>query len=142
MLGFFGDEPFYVLNADVVWTDGEKPALTALADKWDSSRMDLLLLLHPVAAHGDYFMAEGTDQPVFAKGGGRTGNYIFAGPRLVHPRLFDGAPEGAFSFLQLFHKAEKAGRLYGLRHAGEWHHVGTPEAFAETNRVFLQRKAG
>ena len=141
MIGFFGDEPFYALNADIVWTEGKEPALKRLADKWDDAKMDLLLLLHPsaqipaYAGRGDYYLAEGTDKPVFAKGNNLKANTIFAGPRIVHPRLFNGAPDGAFSFLELFHKAEKAGRLYALRHDGDWHHVGTPEALAETNRI-------
>jgi MurNAc alpha-1-phosphate uridylyltransferase len=148
-LGFFGDEPFYVLNADVIWTDGKTQTLKALADKWDPAKMDLLLLLHEsanvpaYAGRGDYYLAEGSDKPVFAKGGNtKPANYIFAGPRIVHPRLFKDAPEGAFSFLQLFHKAEAAGRLYGLRHEGAWYHVGTPEAFAETNQILSKRQAG
>src|SRR3989304_10637710 len=96
MLGFFGDAPFYVLNADVVWMDGQQPALQALADKWDAAQMDLLLLLYPsgnipsYAGAGDYYLPEGSDRPVFAKGGGKTANYIFMGPRIVHPRLFEG----------------------------------------------------
>lgn len=145
MIGFFGNEPFYVLNADVVWTDGKQPALKSLADKWDSSKMDLLLLLHAAddipayAGKGDYYLAEGSDVPVFSKGGDKA-NYIFAGPRIVHPRLFDGTEEKAFSFLELFHKAEKAGKLCGLRHDGEWYHVGTPEALSETNRILSSRR--
>jgi len=145
MLRFFGGEPFYVLNADVVWTDGPVPTLTALAEKWDAEKMDLLLLLHAAAdvpayaGKGDYYLPDGADRPVFAKGTAQAANYIFAGPRIVHPRLFKDAPEGAFSFLQLFHKAEAAGRLYGLRHEGEWYHVGTPEALADTNRILARQ---
>ncbi len=141
-LAFFGNDPFYVLNADVVWTDGQEQTLKAMAQKWDSAKMDLLLLLHPsdnvpaYAGHGDYYLPEGADKPVFAKNTGLEANYIFAGPRIVHPRLFDNAPEGTFSFLDLFHKAESAGRLYALRHSGEWYHVGTPEALSETNLLF------
>lgn len=152
MLPYFGNEPFYVLNADVLWTSGKEPTLKALANKWDAGKMDLLLLLHPAAnapgyaGAGDYYLAEGSDQPIFAKGPERRTdhqpNYIAAGPRIVHPRLFEGAPEGKFSFLELFHKAEKGGRLYAVRHDGEWYHVGTPEAFAETNRILAKKRAG
>jgi MurNAc alpha-1-phosphate uridylyltransferase len=146
MIWFFGAAPFYVLNADVVWTDGAVPALKCLADKWDEAKMDLLLLLQATgkipasAGRGDYYLAEGSDQPVFAKGSDKTANYIFTGPRIVHPRLFEGAPEGEFSFLELFHKAEKKGRLYGVRHSGEWYHVGTPEALADANRILAGRQ--
>jgi MurNAc alpha-1-phosphate uridylyltransferase len=148
MIGFFGDEPFYVLNADVVWTDGRKSTLRNLAEKWDSSKMDLLLLLHAAAdvpayaGKGDYYLADGADKPIFAKGKDKTANYIFAGPRIVHPRIFKNAPEGAFSFIELFHEAERNGRLYALRHEGEWYHVGTPEALADTNRILAKRQAG
>ncbi|MDE2335915.1 MAG: nucleotidyltransferase family protein [Alphaproteobacteria bacterium] len=146
-LAFFGNDPFYVLNADVLWTNGRTPTLQAMADKWDDATMDVLILLHEAAdvpayaGHGDYHLAEGSDRPVFAKGTGQKANYIFAGPRIAHPRLFDDTPDGKFGFLQLFHKAEKAGRLAALRHDGEWHHVGTPEAFAETNLIFAKKKA-
>ena len=141
MIDFFDDEPFYVLNADVVWTDGKKPMLTVLADAWDSSEMDLLLLLYPsgnipfYTGKGDYYLAEGSNRPLFAKGNDKTANYVFAGPRIVHPRLFTGVPEGAFSFLELFHKAEQTERLCGLQHDGAWYHVSTPEALAETNQI-------
>jgi len=147
MISFFGDEPFYVLNADVLWTNGREPTLRAMSRVWDGDRMDLLLLLHEAAdvpayaGRGDYFLAAGSDQPVFAKGTGLKPNYIFAGPRIVHPRLFDGVEEGCFSFLKLFHKAEAAGRLYGFRHDGEWYHVGTPEALAETDKILAQKQA-
>lgn len=142
MLAHFGNEPFFVLNADVVWTDGGgESTLRRMAAKWDGAKMDLLLLLHTTqdlpayAGKGDYYLPEGSDRPVFKARAAHPANFIFAGPRIVHPRLFDGAPDGPFSFLQLFHKAEAAGRLYAHRHDGDWHHVGTPEALEETNRI-------
>lgn len=145
MLSFFGDEPFYVLNADVVWTDGSgTPTLTQLAEKWDSDKMDLLLLLHTTqdlpsyAGAGDYYLAAGTDKPTFAKGEGYTGpapNYIFAGPRIAQAKLFEGAPDGVFTFRDLFLSAEAQDRLYAVVHDGAWHHVGTPEALEKTNQI-------
>jgi MurNAc alpha-1-phosphate uridylyltransferase len=141
MLSFFGNEPFYVLNADVVWTDGAAPALTRLADMWDPAQMDLLLLLKATKdlagwnGKSDYYLPEGSDRPIFRDHSDKPANYNFTGVRIVHPRLFDGETREAFGFLQLFHKAEAAGSAYALRHDGDWHHVGTPEAFAETNRI-------
>ena len=145
MLSFFGDEPFYVLNADVVWTDGpNKPTLMQLAEKWDGNKMDLLLLLHttkdlPVyAGAGDYYLAAGSDKPLFAKGDDYTGpapNYIFAGPRIAQAKLFDGSADGVFTFRDLFLKAEADERLFAVVHDGAWHHVGTPEALEKTNAL-------
>jgi MurNAc alpha-1-phosphate uridylyltransferase len=141
-LSFFGKEPFFVLNADVVWTDGVSGStLKDMAATWDASKMDILLLLHTTQdlpaynGKGDYYLPEGSLQPQFRERAGKPANFIFAGPRIVNPAIFAGAPEGAFSFLELFHKAEAAGRLYAHRHEGDWHHVGTPEALEETNRI-------
>lgn len=138
---FFDNRPFYVLNADVVWEDGPATsALARLAAAWDDARMDILLLLHPVPeGTGDYYLPEGTMKPVFAAHGAHPANTVFAGPRIVHPRVFDGVAAGKRSFLDLFHAAEAAGRLAGLRHDGAWHHISTPVDFEKTNALFAAR---
>lgn len=148
MIEFFGDEAFYVLNADVVWTDGpDRPTLAQMARAWDGTCMDVLLLLHTTedlpayAGQGDYYLPEGGDRPAFAKSeayvaaGKPPANYIFAGPRIVHPRLFRGVQPGVFSFRDLFLAAEAQGRLFAVVHDGAWHHVGTPEAYEKTNQL-------
>lgn len=149
MVNHFKGEPFFVLNADVVWTDGaQKATLDQMAEKWDSEKMDVLLLLHAAkdlpdyAGPGDYYLPAGSDVPEFAKSdeyvaaGKPAANYVFAGPRIVHPRIFDGVEAGVFSFRDLFLDAEAKGRLRGHVHDGEWHHVGTPEALEKTNQHF------
>lgn len=136
-IDFFGDDPFFVLNADIIWEEGKTPALERLATAWKPDEMDILLLLHPTAGlsvhagAGDYILSEERGRPRFFKGG----DHIFTGLRIVHPRIFNGITEKNFSFLDLFHRAEKAGRLFGLRHDGAWHHVGTPDALAETEKI-------
>lgn len=130
-LHHFGQDAFYLINGDALWTEGNKgPALSRLAQAWDDSTMDLLLLLQPVNGMtltngvGDYQLnADGTAQRTPNK----DGTHMFAGIRIVHPRLFQGTSDGAFSFLQLMDKAEKSGRLYALEHDGAWHHISTPE---------------
>ena len=57
--------------------------------------------------------------------------FAYAGAAILHPRLFDGAPDGAFSLNLLFDKAAEAERLFGVRMDGLWLHVGTPEAIGE-----------
>ncbi len=132
-LPLLGDRPFYALNGDVCWLDGLTPALARLAAAWDSDKMDLLMLLEPTVYafgyerdNGDYSMdPEGRLQ---RRGEGEVAPFIYAGIQIIHPRLFEGSPEGAFSMNLLFDKAEADGRLWGLRHDGHWYHVGTPES--------------
>jgi N-acetyl-alpha-D-muramate 1-phosphate uridylyltransferase len=129
-LPLLGDDPFFVLNGDVCWLDGLTPALTRLAAAWNPEEMDALLLLHPTCSAfgyegiGDYMM-----DPVGRlkrRQERQIAPFIHAGIQILHPRLFSGAPDGSFSLNKLYDKAQEAERLWGIRHDGEWFHVGTP----------------
>ncbi len=142
-LPLLGDEPFFVINADIAWLDGPVPALDRLADAWREDSMDALLLMsRAVIAHGyegcgDHFMdARG----VLRRRDDRdVSPYVFAGVQLLHPRLFAGAPQGAFSLNRLYDKAETARRLFGIVHDGEWFHLGTPGALKLADDRLLGR---
>lgn len=134
-----GAAPFYVANADVLWLDGKVPALARLARAWNEEAMDALLLLHPAVTAigydgaGDYFI-----DPLGRlrrRRGAEIAPFIFAGVQILHPRLFAQAPDGPFSLNVLYDRAEKSGRLWGLRHDGLWFHVGTPQGLAETEAM-------
>ncbi|MPZ09433.1 MAG: NTP transferase domain-containing protein [Kiloniellaceae bacterium] len=129
-LPLLGTEPFFVLNGDVCWLDGLTPALERLAAAWNEEEMDALLLLHPTCSAfgyegvGDYLMdSAGRLRRRLER---QIAPFIYAGIQILHPRLFADAPEGSFSLNRLYDRAQEAGRLWGLRHDGEWYHVGTP----------------
>ena len=62
-LPLLGRGPFFIHNADSVWSEGATPALTRMLRKWNPATMDCLLLLAPTAtsigyaAKGDFSMA-------------------------------------------------------------------------------------
>jgi MurNAc alpha-1-phosphate uridylyltransferase len=134
-LPLLGKAPFFVLNGDVCWLDGCTPALKRLALAWDDARMDALLLLHPTAfavgyeGPGDFVLA--ADGRLRRRHEREVAPFVFAGLQILHPRLFADSPEGAFSLNRLYDRAAAARRLWGLRHDGEWFHVGTPAQLAE-----------
>ncbi len=137
-LGHLGEAPFFVLNSDVVMLDGPQSALSRLADAWCDERMDALLLTHAtVRAHGysgrgDFVLSP--DGVVRRRREGEIAPYLFTGVQILHPRLFAGCPEGAFSLNRLYDKAAEAGRLHAIVHDGEWLHVGTPAALETVER--------
>jgi N-acetyl-alpha-D-muramate 1-phosphate uridylyltransferase len=135
-LDLLGPDAFFVTNADVLWLDGKRSALGRLGEAWNDKEMDALLLLQRTTSafgyegSGDYFC-----DPLGRlrrRKGNEISPYIFAGIQILHPRLFAGAPDGAFSLNRLYNKAQEEGRLFGLVHDGRWFHVGTPEGLAET----------
>ena len=137
-----GTHPFFVLNSDSFWLDGVRPALDRLREAWNDGRMESLLLMAPVSAavgydgKGDFHMD--SDGRLTRRSPAELAPFVYAGCFLVSPRLFFGAPPGAFSMNLLWDRAAAAGRLYGLRHDGLWIHVGTPESIAYAERAMKE----
>jgi MurNAc alpha-1-phosphate uridylyltransferase len=139
-LSLLGDGPFFVLNGDGLWSDGPTPMLKRLESAWDPNRMDALLLLHPRADaigheasdRGDYFLDD--NSKARHRGAENAAPYMFASVSICDARLFRCSPDGTFSLVRLWHRAQAAGHLYGLVHDGKWFHVGTPKALAEAER--------
>ncbi len=133
-LPLLGDAPFLVANSDFIWRDALVDSLAMMARRWDAAEMDALLLMQPTVmavgygGTGDFFMA--SDGALTRRPDQEVAPFLYAGIQIVHPRLFDGCPEGAFSLNLLFDRAQEAGRLFGLRHEGDWIDVGTPAGLA------------
>jgi len=144
-LPLLGDQPFYLLNSDSFWIEGARPNLDWLAAAWDDARMDALLMLAPTVKsigyhdRGDFRMDPAGK--LYRRGEREVVPFAYAGAAILHPRLFDGCPSGAFSLNRLFDKAIEAERLAGMRMDGLWLHVGTPEAIAEAELSFADSAA-
>lgn len=141
-LGLLGGDAFFAANADILWSDGPVPALERLAAAWRDADMDALLLVHPAGTASGYdgpgdFRMEASGR-LARRGGDDRAPLVFLGLQILHPRLFDGAPDGVFPLGTLYRRAEDAGRLFGIAHDGAWHHVGTPAAVAEAE-AWLER---
>ena len=138
-LPLLGADPFVIHNSDSVWLEGPKANLDALFDAWDGERMDGLLLLASTAralgydGYGDFTMDE--MGRLARRREGMSAPFVFAGVSVVHPRLFTGSREEAFSLNRFWDQAIAAGTLYGLRLDGFWMHVGTPSALEEADNA-------
>lgn len=120
--------PFFSINSDVICIDGRSPALHRMLDVWDDSVMDALLLLHPVEravgydGKGDFSL--GMEGRLQRREPDQVAPYVFTGIQLLHPRLFDASPDGAFSMNVLYDR--NLARVHAVVHDGEWLHVGDP----------------
>jgi len=133
----FEDEPFFVLNSDSVWVEGMGHALERMQERWNPYEMDALLLIASMVTAlgfeggGDFNMdSEGHLTRVADR---RVSPFAYPGVQIVHPRIFDKAPNGSFSMNVLWNVAIEKRRLYGIRLDGVWMHVGTPEAVKEAD---------
>ncbi|MGP9820332.1 nucleotidyltransferase family protein [Salinarimonas sp. NSM] len=130
-----GPGPFLVHNTDSAWLEGPRSNIARLVDLYDPQRMDIALLLAATAGSigfdgpGDFEMdGEGR---LTRRRERAVAPFAYAGVAILSPALFADTPEGPFSLNLLFDRAERAGRLHGLRLDGTWLHVGDPRALAE-----------
>jgi len=134
---FLGDEPVFVINSDILWTDEGETALNRLAETWDDAKMDFLLLAQSKARAVGHDKGE---DYLFIKPENTLGwdyaeaPYIISGIGLFHPRVLRTAPAGKFSVKVLWLQAMVQNRLFCLPHHGRWFQTGTLEDIRQTER--------
>ena len=144
-LPLLGDAPFFHVNSDTMWIDGVRSNLLRLAETFDPTRMDILLLMAPTASsigyggRGDYAMLP--DGALRKRREHQVVPFVYAGAAIMSPSIFAGAPEGEFSLTKTFDEANEKERLFGLRLDGVWMHVGTPDAVQAAEDAFLESVA-
>lgn len=139
-------DPFYAINADTIWIEGVRQNLLRMADQWDETRMDALLLVAPTTASvgydglGDFAMDQ--DGRLSRRSEGYVAPFVYAGAQIASKALFAGAPERtSFSVNRMWDKAMERGRLFGIRLEGLWMHVGTPDAIGEAEACYARSAA-
>jgi MurNAc alpha-1-phosphate uridylyltransferase len=141
-LPLLGPEPFFHVNSDTLWIDGVQPNLGRLADAFDPTRMDILLLMAPTASsigyggRGDYAMLP--DGALRKRREHQIVPFVYAGAAILSPSIFAGAPSGDFSLTKMFDAANEQERLFGLRLDGVWMHVGSPDAVHAAEDAFME----
>ncbi len=121
-LSLLGDEPFWLVNADV-WCDITPDSLGLLGD--DLAR---LVMVDPPDHHreGDFYLDE--TGRLHEQGAPRL---VYAGMALMHPSLVaDLADNTPCPLRPCLIDAMQQQRLGGHYHKGQWSDIGTPERLA------------
>ena len=119
-----------ILNADTFWRDAPGvDNIHALASAWDAARMDILVMLAPLASavghstgRGDFAIDRDGRLTRSAEG------HVYAGAAILKRSIFRGDEPDAHSLNLHFDRAIEAGRLHGHLMDGLWLTVGTPDA--------------
>jgi MurNAc alpha-1-phosphate uridylyltransferase len=136
-LPLLGKQPFFAVNSDTLCIDGDTPALERLMNAWDERNMDALLLLYPVEkaigyeGKGDFFLND--DGTLRRRGDAPSAPFVFTGVQLLHPRIFQAAPDGAFSMNLLYDRLmqQVPARLQAVVHDGASLHVGDAQGLKQ-----------
>jgi MurNAc alpha-1-phosphate uridylyltransferase len=134
-------EPFFILQTNIVWDEEKYPALTRMAEMFNPQAMDVLVLAYPTdkapyyEGRGDYFYDEATGQAHY-NNDQQLAPFVTCGIRLVHPRLFADAPDGAFPLSTLMARSQQEKRFYALPYNGDWWAIDTKAQFLAAQRHF------
>jgi MurNAc alpha-1-phosphate uridylyltransferase len=135
-LPMISDDPFICVNADNWWTNNGQNAISRLMAHWDAARMDVLMLLVPLATAynsqgiGDFNMD--ADGRLSRRVGDAPAPYVWTGIQLLSKKLIVDPPSDVFSTNVFWDRAIADGRCMGLVHEGMWFDVGYPAAIAAT----------
>ena len=135
-LPMISDDPFICVNADNWWTNDGDSAISRLMAHWDAARMDVLMLLVPLATAynsqgiGDFNMD--ADGRLSRRVGDAPAPYVWTGIQLLSKKLIIDPPSDVFSTNVFWDRAIAEGRCMGLVHEGMWFDVGYPAAISAT----------
>ena len=135
-LPMISDDPFICVNADNWWTNDGENAISRLMAQWDAARMDVLMLLVPLATAynsqgiGDFNMD--ADGRLSRRVGDAPAPYVWTGIQLLSKKLIVDPPSDVFSTNVFWDRAIAEGRCMGLVHEGMWFDVGYPAAISAT----------
>ena len=135
-LPMISDDPFICVNADNWWTNDGENAISRLMAHWDAARMDVLMLLVPLATAynsqgiGDFNMD--ADGRLSRRVGDAPAPYVWTGIQLLSKKLIVDPPSDVFSTNVFWDRAIAEGRCMGLVHEGMWFDVGYPAAISAT----------
>ena len=127
-----GEAPIFVCNSDYIWQKPGEPALTALIEAWDPTRMDALVVVIPKArtqgfdTPGDFFQA--ADGRLTHRGDRVEAPLHAFGIEILDPRPVYAEPRERFSLRDIWFASADQGRLFGLQLDGLWMQVGDPAA--------------
>ncbi len=141
-LHLLGNKPFFILNSDMIWTNGEFDALSRLATEWRDDMDILMLLIEREKAHGHDGAGDfhkDSEGRLHWRGDAEYADYLYGGIMIIRRECFEGTPDDPFSLKMIFDRTERKGRLFGLVHDGSWYHVGEPAAVKSTE-MLLQGK--
>ena len=141
---YFKGEPFFCLNSDLPWIDGDEPSLENMREAWNPEIMDTLLLVmrtekaRGFSPDGDFAMEK--DGKLKRKNVAPPRPYVMLSAQILKTELFGNPPAKVFSNNIIWDATEARQRLYGVEHLGTCYHVGTPDDLRIANELLASGK--
>ena len=136
------ESPLFVINGDTFWIEKKESSFLTLSENWNLNKMDVLLvlkekeLMYGYEGDGDFDFLE--DKKVnFGKlyKSDKQNRYVFSGLQLLNPGLLNNFEKKCFSLREIYFRAMKSNRLYGIVDKNDWFHISTIKNLREINNI-------
>lgn len=136
-LSNFKDEPFVLVNGDIVWGEGFATFVTELKNHYEEEVMDFLLALTSTDCsckeNGDFrFYSDGR---IGALDTGEISEISYCGLSIVHPRIIQTLPDGFVPLSLAWLNSRLKNTFYGYKNDYPWTDMGTPEGLEKAREV-------
>ncbi len=135
---FLDDEPFWMMNADILADVPPAPFLEAFTRRGAIAA----LWLHPSCGPRTVEVSRGAVTHFRSSHPGSPGTCTFCGLHLVSPRLLSHMPPGGFaSIIEAYERAIRAGECVAgvVTPSAYWADIGTPGAYLAAHADILER---
>lgn len=142
-LPMLGQDPFLAMNSDAIFAPAPHHPILRLAQEWNED-LDFLMLVLPKKyargweGRGDFALNDANE--IRRPREGEDAPYIFTGVEVIHPRVFEGCPQGKFSLSHLWKQRLRAdgfhARMRAVVHEGAWLNVGDLHGLREAEAYY------
>lgn len=136
-----GEDPFFVINGDIIWIDNnkEQPLLEKICSQWRDSTKAVLAIKEVTKAIGysgtGDFDVSYDDEVCVKLSKEEIKPYVFMGVHLLDPKILHDRHVRPFSIIEIYRENISGNILKNVRaikHTGPWLHIGTPEGVTES----------
>ena len=130
----FGDNPFYVINPDTLWSDRHTKEVKRLEDSYSKNKKPTLLLVNKKLSFDDSFKGDFnlTNNQISKD---EKNDFIFTGLQIINRSYLTYENSKAFSMNKIWNDLIANKELYGIESNLKFYHLNTHEMYLKISNI-------
>ena len=130
----FGDNPFYVINPDTLWSDRYIEEVKRLEDSYSKNKKLTLLLVNKKLSFDDSFKGDFnlTNNQISRD---EKNNFIFTGLQIINRNFLNSENSKVFSMNKIWNDLITKKELYGIESNLKFYHLNTHEMYFKISNI-------
>ena len=136
---YFPDEPFLIINPDTLWNENYKEELKLMRKKFllnKNCKCSMLVVdkekSFDKSFKGDFNLINN----LISRKEKNNLKYIYTGMQIIHPAIFSGLKDKAFSINKIWDKLILKNELFGVQSKNDFFHISTLKVYNVLKKNF------